>query len=472
MSATTKSSSSAQRPPLIAAQLGEYAANLKESDVPANVRERARYLILDAVGCALAARRSDYAARSLLSLAELAGAGHSVVLGHALRLPLRDAALANGLLIHGLDYDDTHTEGLIHPTASAFPTALAVAAHLDTSGHELLTAYIVAVEAASRLATIARGGFHQVGFHPTGLIGAFSSTLAAGRLYGLTPAQLAHAQGIALSLASGSLEFLEDGAWTKRMHPGWAAGAGITAVAFARRDFVGPAKVYEGRFGLFPSHLGPLANDLDYSRAAAGLGQTWETMQVAVKPFPSCHFTHAFADAAIALRQAGVDIDRISAIRALVAEESIKTVCEPLANKRQPANDYDAKFSVPFAIAASLVHGRFGFTEQDDAARRDDLILGLAQKVTYEIDENTTFPRHYSGEVILRMSDGQELRRREQINRGSSDRPLTNGEVDAKYFENAALSVSRRRAGEVRDAILGLDSALSSREFAETLAER
>lgn len=455
----------------IAARLAEYTADLDGSRIPGAVRERALHLILDGVGCALAARRYEFSSRALLAVSELAGSGPGVVIGHALRLPMRDAALANGLLIHGLDYDDTHTEGLLHPTASAFPTALALGAHLDATGADLLSAYIVGVETAARLGTVAKGGFHQVGFHPTGLIGAFSSALTAGRLLGLTASQLAHAQGIALSVASGSLEFLEDGAWTKRIHPGWAAGAGITAATLARRDFVGPGRVYEGRFGLFPSHLGPLVEQCDYARATAALGESWETLQVAVKPYPSCHFTHAFADAAIALHRTGIDPDRISAIRALVASESVKTVCEPQANKRRPSNDYDAKFSVPFAIAAGLVLGRFGLDEHGDACRTNPRILAVAQKVQYEVDPGAGFPRHYSGEVIVRINDGTEVRQREQVNRGCADRPLSNEEVESKFFENAALVVSKRRAREIRDAVLALDAAPSARAFAQLLAE-
>ncbi|MBN9427150.1 MAG: MmgE/PrpD family protein [Burkholderiales bacterium] len=465
------SEGSSPNPPLIAARLAEFAANLDGASIPADVRRRACYLILDAVGCALAARRHDFASRSLLAISELAGRGDGVVIGHALRLPIRDAALANGVLIHGLDYDDTHIEGLLHPTASAFTTAFALAAHLGASGAELLTAYIVGVESAARLASVAKGGFHQIGFHPTGLIGAFSSTLIAGRLYGLSAAQLAHAQGIALSMSSGSLEFLEDGAWTKRIHPGWAAGSGITAAALARRDFVGPARVYEGRFGLFPSHLGPLVQGCDYSCATAGLGEVWETPRVAVKPFPSCHFTHAFADAAIALHRSGVDLGRITRIRALIARESVKTVCEPLANKQRPSNDYDSKFSVPFAIAAGLVHGRFGLNEHEDACRTDPRILALAEKVQYEIDPGTGFPRHYSGEVIVQLDDGRELRHREQVNRGCADRPLSNEEITDKFLENASAAVSVRRAREIRDAVTALDTHPSARAFAESLGE-
>ena len=284
----------------------------------------------------------------------------------------------NGVLVHGLDYDDTHVPGIVHTSASSFPLALGLAAHLDRSGRELLAAYVLGVETSARLGSVAKGGFHQTGFHPTGLIGAFGCTLAAGFLYGMSAAQLKMAQGIALSLASGSLEFLEDGAWTKRVHPGWAGVAGITAASLARRGFVGPGAAYEGRFGLFRSYLGAASTQCDYSLATRGLGDIWEVVNVAVKPYPACHFVHACTDAAIALRAKGVRAGDIAHVLASVPQEVIKTVCEPVANKKRPANSYDAKFSIPYAIATSFVRGKFGLAELEDAALRDPDVLSLA----------------------------------------------------------------------------------------------
>jgi 2-methylcitrate dehydratase PrpD len=179
-----------------------------------------------------------------------AGAGNTPVIGVATKLSMRDAMLMNGILIHGLDYDDTHAAGVIHATASTFPCALGSAAQTGLDGEALLTAYVAGMEVGTRLASVAKGGFHQVGFHPTGLIGAFACTLVAGRLFGLNAAQMAMAQGIALSVGSGSMEFLQDGAWTKRMHPGWAGVAGVTAATLARHGFKGPRATYEGRFGV------------------------------------------------------------------------------------------------------------------------------------------------------------------------------------------------------------------------------
>src|SRR5712692_2143427 len=220
----------------LADELSHFALQLTYDEVPAAVRERAKHLILDSVGIALASTKFPFASVSLAALEEL-GSGHSPVIGTGHRLALRDAVLMNGVLIHGLDFDDTHSRGIIHATASSFPCALSLADREAADGKALLSAYIAAMEVATRLGAVAKGGFHQIGFHPTGLIGAFGCALAAAKLLGLDRERAVMAQGIALSMASGSLEFLQDGAWTKRIHPGWACVGGITAAMLARHGF-------------------------------------------------------------------------------------------------------------------------------------------------------------------------------------------------------------------------------------------
>ncbi len=459
-----------KRPPFLATTLAAFAHDLRFGDIPAAVRERAKHLMLDAVGIALASSGWDFAHRSLAAVRGLAGEGGCAVIGMPARLPFRDAVMMNGILVHGLDYDDTHVPGIIHATASAFPCALGVSERVGASGRDMLTAYLVGIEAAARLAAVAKGGFHQVGFHPTGLVGAFGCALIAAKLFGANPSQMAMAQGIALSTAAGSLEFLDNGAWTKRLHPGWAGVAGITSAALAREGFLGPEQPYEGRFGLFASHLGALERDCDYSLAVAGLGETWELERVAVKPFPICHFSHACADAALALvREHGLRPEQIQAVRALVPEDVIKTVCEPVERKLRPLSDYDAKFSLQFVIAACLVRGKFGLAELEPDALTDEAILALAPKVTCLPDPDTTFPSAYTGEVIVTTRDGRELAHRENVNRGAGDRPLSNGEIVDKFMDNALLAVSRSRAERICEAMLELDGVDDVSAIAATL---
>lgn len=447
--------------PTISRRLAQFVRELAFEEIPSPVRERAKRLMLDAIGCGLAAKRFDFAAASLHGIAELAGRGERRVVGHELKLPLRDAVLANGILMHGLDYDDTHTEGVVHLTVGVLPTVLGLGAELGRSGRELLTAYVAGLEAGARIASVAKGGFHKAGFHPTGVVGAFAAAIAAGKLYELDENQLVNAQGAALSLAAGSLEFLEDGSWTKRLHAGWAGVGGITAAALARNGFVAPQAAYEGRYGLFNLYEKTPATHLE--RAVADLGRTWETLNVAVKPFPACHFVHAFADAAIALRRKGVQPAQVASVTALVPEEEVAVICEPAANKRRPANDYDAKFSLPYVVAASLRAGKFGLAELEEAALADPATLALAAKVGYRVDPDSGFPQHYSGEVIVQLADGREIRHRESINRGAADRPLSNDEVEAKFAENAGrervrqaiLNLDRNSARQIEEAIVG-----------------
>ena len=444
-----------------APRLAAFARTLSYDEIPAQVRERAKHLILDAVGIAFASSTYDFSRRTSAAVRRLAGDGASPVLAHSMRLPPRDAAMLNGVLVHGLDFDDTHSAGIIHATASTLPCALAAAVSENAPGRELLTAYIVGVEAAARLAAVANGGFHQAGFHPTGVIGAFACALVAGRLMGLDAGALAMAQGIALSMAAGSLAFLEDGAWTKRLHPGWAALSGLTAAGLAREGFIGASAPYEGRFGLYNSYLGPTqAEAADLDLATAGLGSRWELMEVAIKPFPACHFAHACIDAAIALAcDHDLEPRNITKVRARVPAGVVKVVCEPIANKRRPANSYDAQFSIPYLAAAGLVRRRFTLAELDDAALGDRDILALASKVDYEVDPEAEFPKYYSGELIVTTSDGRELRHREHVNRGAADRPVGNSAVAEKFIANMRLAVSPERAAAVRDAVLGLDEA-------------
>lgn len=455
----------------IAETLGAFAADLRDDDIPTAIRARAHALILDAVGIALASNSFEFAEKTLQGLSALSAHGGAPVIGRKERLPLRDAAIMNGLLIHGLDYDDTHVAGIVHPTASALPAALAAATLAKASGREMLTAFVLGIEASARIGAVAKGGFHQVGFHPTSLAGIFGCTLLAGRLFGLDAKQFAMAQGVALSLASGSMEFLEDGSWTKRLHPGWAASAGLTAAMLAKHGFVGPGQAYEGRFGLYKSHLGAEDANADYGLATAGLGRVWELQNVATKPYPACHFTHACIDAAIALREEqNVRAEDIAHVRALVPKEVITTVCEPVANKQKPANSYEAQFSVPYLTAVGFLRGTFGLAQLTPDALADPAILALAQKVAYEADPNSGFPKYYSGELIVTLKDGRVLSHREHQNRGCADRPLTADEIRTKFLTNASLVMDAARSQTMAAQIDALETYEDAGDFGEALA--
>ena len=446
--------------------IARFAAQFKPADVPAEVRARARLLILDAIGIALASHGYEFSRRATAAVSELDSGGKSPIIGSSQRMDPRNAILLNGILIHGLDYDDTHSQGVIHATTSVLPTVLAMAAKQGKSGLELLTAYVLGVEIATRLGAVAKGGFHQVGFHPTGLIGAFGCTIGTGWLLGLNEAQYIDAQGIAMSVASGSLEFLNDGAWNKRMHPGWAGCAGVTAATFGRHGYTGTRLAYEGRFGLYASHLGA-GIDYDLGLATKDLGKVWEVERVSVKPLPACHFTHATIDAAVRIQKRGIDPTQIRRITVLVPEEVVKTVCEPQDSKRKPSNYYEAQFSSVFLVATALVKGRLTLDDLEGDALVDPRVLALTAISDYAVDANSQFPKYFDGEVVVELKDGTVIREREAMNRGSVDRPLTADDIIAKYRDNAARQASPARSAEIEKRILNLEqeSAASLAEF-------
>lgn len=434
--------------------------------LPADVLLQAKLSIADAVGIALASHRYAFARKSLAAIESLAGPGRCTIMGKPVQWSARDAALANGLLIHGLDYDDTHPPSIVHPTSSAWPAALAVAQQLDATGAELLQAYALGVEASLRLGEVS-GGFQAAGFHPTGIVGTFGATLAAGRLMQLTVDQLLSAQGIALSLTGGSMAFLDDGAWTKRLHPGWAASAGITAATLAANGFEGPTDAYESRYGLYQAFLKHSA-PAGLANSMAALGTSWKISELAIKPYPVCHYIHAFADAALALQSdQGLEPEQIESVTLHIHPEQIPVVCEPEARKKRPSSDYDAKFSAQFVVAAALIKRRFTLAELEDDTLNNPHILSLCDRVQIAPDKSQNFPAYFPGSVTIRILNGSEFRADEPVNRGAAERPLSKADIKTKFLDNAG-----GRQGEAEnlwDLIMNLDQASALQPLAQAM---
>ena len=456
--------------PTISETLAQFVHGLRYEDIPVEARERVKDLMLDCAGIAFASTQFDYADKALAGLFVF-GAGERAVIGMPAKLALRDAVVMNGVLIHGLDYDDTHIEGVVHASASCWSCALAMAAEVNASGRDLITAYVAGLEVIARIGMVAKGGLHLNGLHPTGTVAAFAGALIAGKLWNLNTEQLTMALGNALSTAPvSSRQYSLEGAWTKRAHPGWGAAAGITAAALARGGFIGPKQIFEGEYNLFRSLTGTRYNECDLSLATRDLGHVWESARVAVKPIPACHLVHACSDAAVALGQAhAIKPADIKAIRALVPEQTVPVVCEPAAGRRRPMSNYAAQFSIYHAVAASLIRGKFGLAEMEPEVYNDPAILALSDKVSYEPDPKSEYPKYFSGELVITLNDGRELRHREHINRGAAERPIVRADVETKYFDNATMAISRGRAERVSEAIYRCDGA-SARDLESVLA--
>ncbi|MEQ8662560.1 MAG: MmgE/PrpD family protein, partial [Gammaproteobacteria bacterium] len=272
-----------------------------------------------------------------------------------------------------------------------------------------------------------------------------------------------------LSFASGSMAFVADNTWTKRLHPGWAAAAGITAAAFAAAGYVGPGAPLEGRFGLYETLLGAAATrDLD--AFGDDLGHTWRTLGVAFKPYPACHFNHAFAECALALRADGLRAEDVAQVTALVHPDQVPVVCEPLAAKQAPARAYDAQFSVPWTVAACLRHGRFTLAELTDDALADPATRALAARVGHADDPDSRYPEYYSGGLVVTTRDGRTLRHHVAVNRGTREKPMSEQEILDKFHANAARSIPRAAAARIATCVRGLATAPDLDALAAALA--
>jgi 2-methylcitrate dehydratase PrpD len=435
-----------------------FGAELRFDALPDAVVAKVKLHVLDLLGVALAASSMDFAAAIATVARGMGGPPEATAIGLGERVPAPWAALVNGTLAHGLDYDDTHAEAVVHVSAAAVPAALAACEAAHGDGRGFLTALALGMEVSVRLGLVAPGAFHDRGFHPTGVCGAFGAALIAGKLAGLGAAPLADALGVAGSQAAGLLEFLTDGTSVKRVHPGWAAHSGVVAARLAAAGVTGPHGVFDGRFGLFRSHLG--AGEWNLAALTDALGRRWHLLDISLKPYPCCHMNHAFIDCAAALQTAHALVpEAIEEVECFIHPREVPVVCEPAATKRAPQNDYDAKFSLPYAVASQLVRGHVAIDDFTDAAIGDPAVRALMARVVYREDAGNDYPRYFPGWMRVRLRDGRVLEHREPINRGHAERPLTEDAVRTKFLRNAALAIPADAAEAVMAAVASLEQA-------------
>jgi 2-methylcitrate dehydratase PrpD len=441
-----------------AERLAAFATGLAYEAIPADVVETAKLHLLDTLGCGLAAHGLDVATAGRAVAAGMGGTPEATVIGLGQRLPAAQAALANAMLCHGLDFDDTHADAVCHVSVVVGPAALAVGEARRAPGRDVVAALVGGSEIVARLGMAAGGRFHRRGFHPTGVCGIFGAAAAAARLDGLDADAVVRALGIAGSLASGLLAFLEDGAPTKPVHPGWAAHGAVMAARMVAHGAAGPAAVLEGRFGLYDAFVG--RDGLDLERELADLGARWETRRIACKPYPACHYMHGVLGAAEqATGGQALAADEIAEVVVTVPEASVPIVLEPAAAKAAPRTEYEGKFSLPYSTAAMLVHGSVGVATYTEKAIGDPAVLGVARRVRYEIRPYPTAARAFPGGIRIRLRDGRTLAADCPHQKGAPENPLSPAEVVAKFRANAGLALPPAAVAALEAAVLHLDGA-------------
>ena len=419
-----------------AERFATWALELELEAVPPPVVEAAKLHMLDVIGCGLAAHGLEVATEGRSTMAELGGEPEASVIGLDTRLPAANAAFANAMLCHGLDFDDTHSDSVSHVSTVVVPAALALAEARGASGRELLTAVIAGNEVVTRIGMARTGAFHQRGFHPTAICGIFGATAAASRLGGSSAGDATSALGIAGSMASGLFAYLDDATATKPIHPAWAAHGALLAARLSAYGAEGPPGVLEGRFGVFHAFLD---TRIDLEPQLADLGERWETPRIAFKAYPACHFIHGSLGATATLSDS-VGAGEIEEVVVTVPEAGVSLVLEPATSKVAPRNDYEGKFSLQYSTAAMLVHGRVGLATYTPEALADPQVLDLARKVRYETKEYASYPAAFPGGVRILLRDGRTLEADVPHQLGAPGNPMSPQQVREKFRENAALA--------------------------------
>jgi len=435
--------------PTVAEALGDWIS--AGGDVPPACAAMAGRLLLEVAGLCVAARREDYV---LAVLASAEPGGRASAIGHVGTFGAYDAALVNGTAAHGEDYDDTFEGGPVHSGAVVVPAVLALCEREGLPGASLLRGVVAGAELMCRLSLVAPKAIHAAGFHPTAVLGALAAAGGAAAALGLPRDQAVSALGIAGSMASGIIEYLAEGTWTKRMHAGWAAQSGIRAALMARAGFVGPRSVLEGRHGFFQA-FAP-SRTPNFSPVLTGLGEEWLMPTIAFKPYACGTMTQPFIDCAVALRERGVDPSKVAGMLCRVGEGTVHRLWEPLAGKHRPQTPYAAKFSTPFCIAVGLLDGRAGFGQFTEARIRDPAVQRLAATVRYEIDPDDEYPANFTGHIRATMQDGTVHEARQGHMRGGARAPMTDSELEAKFMDNAAHGGwTPAQADQLRDKLAG-----------------
>jgi len=445
--------------------IGRFAGELKLADVPPAVVEKAKLVFLDTLGIALASSTMDFGLMAINVARKLGGPKASLLIGTSDRVAAANAVIANGTLAHGLDYDDTLEEAIVHTGCCAGITALASGEEVGATGAAVLEAAIVGTEVLCKVGLVAPGKFHARGFHPTAICSTFGAAAAAGKLYGLNVNQWVDAFGLCGSQSSGIIEYLADGTWTKRIHPGWSAHGGVIATLLAKEGFRGPAKVLEGTHGFFSAFGGK--NDYDFEKILE-LGQRWEIPRLTFKSYPCGSISHPYMDCALRIKQKhSPHPDKIKEVICRTAEGPVHRLWEPLANKQKPVSSYGAKFSLPYSIAVMLIRGRAGLEEFSESAIRDHEVLDLAAKVRYEVDPTIDYPRHFEGHVQLKMKDGSVFTEDQLHPRGGYEDPLPPEEIEAKFHANARLALAEHDVEEIIRLVQQLEALPSISRLTE-----
>ena len=440
-------------------KFANFCEELRYEDLPHDVIKRTKLLILDTVGIIIRARHDAESTSSLVSAIERLemSNGSCQVFSDNKSYSPSAAALLNGTLAHSLDFDDTHAEASLHSSAPILAAALAAAEMNKSSGQQLITACVVGYEIQIRLGLAGGSSAHyKKGFHPSATCGIFGATAAAGYLMGLNKDQYISAFGIALSQSAGSMQFLTDGAWTKRSHVGQAAQNGLSCAIMAAEGFKGPSKAFEGQWGYFHSY----ASGGDMEKAIDGLGKKFETLNLGVKPYPSCRYSHAAIDGIIELKnELGFSTAELDDIDIGLSETALNIIGYPLSDKQNPKSVVDGQFSMPFCAAVTVKSGGLKWDDYKNHLNDSDtLSLCNKIKVSPDKDAEECCPEYMSAKVKV-VVKGKKYEKFVKIPKGEPENFMEDSEFISKFRSLTEPYLSNEKIDKLTGSMLKLDQS-------------
>ena len=450
--------------------LAKFASNMNYEDLPPDVVDWAKYFCLDFAGVTLNGSTTDSAKAVVRALDDVGRSGPSTIVGTNKRALPEYAAMANGTAFHSIEMDDVNNEASLHPGVVAFPTALAMADIAPVTGKDFISAVVAGYDVIIRLGRALKPKEHYGrGFHPTGTCGAFGGAAVAARLLGLQGDDYTHALGIAGSQAAGSMEYLAQGAWTKRLHPGWSAHSGIWAALLARAGYSGPTTILEGRDGFLNAYSG----DPDPSLVLKDLGEEYQVTRTSVKPHACCRYNQGPIDCLLEIGKSNdfqaMDIEEV---KIGVLSQGMRLVAEPVEAKRNPKSVVDMQFSMPFAAAVALSYGSASLNEYAiGIPDRPEVrhIMDRVQCVTDpKLDAQT--PKLFPAWAEVRTSNGRTMRSELTYPKGDPENPVTCDEMRSKFNLLSAPVISSQRQQEIISAIDSLEQMDDVRQLGSLLS--
>jgi 2-methylcitrate dehydratase PrpD len=443
-----------KRPDGATREVAEFLAALRYEDLPRETIEAAKIFVLDLIGCALGAMRTDEVRIAADVVRELGGTPEATAIGLGFRTSCNNAAYLNGISSHVIELDDTHRDSITHVGAPVIPAALAMAERAGASGATFLASVVAGYEACLRVANAVQPSHWRRGFLSMGTCGTFGAAAASGHILGLDADRLSDALGLSGIQAAGlNSSIYGEGDMGKRLCPGHAAGTGVTSALLAGRGFTGSRRIFEQRKGFCES----FADQYDIARITAGLGSVWEITRTSLKPYSCCRYNHAAIDGLLDIMSAeSVAAPDIAGIT--VRTYDIAVTNRP--HRTEPHTLFDAKMSIPFSLAVAAQKRAVGEHDFTADLVGDPALQQFARRVRVEADDAMTaaFPREWPAEVQVELRDGRRFARHVPYPKGEPEAPMSHAEIEGKFRDLALVAIDKAAADRVIEAVWTLET--------------